>query len=60
MLARELVAAGYRVVEAEDAATGLERFAARRPDLVLLDLGLPDRDGTEVIRACGARRPRRS
>jgi two-component system, OmpR family, KDP operon response regulator KdpE len=50
VLARELAAAGYRVVEAEDAATGLERFAARRPDLVLLDLGLPDRDGSEVIR----------
>ena len=45
VLARELVSAGYRVVEAEDARTGLERFAARRPDLVLLDLGLPDRDG---------------
>ena len=44
-------AAGYRVVEAEDARAGLERFAARRPDLVLLDLGLPDRDGSEVIRA---------
>jgi two-component system KDP operon response regulator KdpE len=50
VLARELTAAGYRVVEAEDAAAGLERFAARRPDLVLLDLGLPDRDGSEVIR----------
>jgi two-component system KDP operon response regulator KdpE len=51
VLARELAGAGYRIVEAEDARTGLERFAARRPDLVLLDLGLPDRDGTEVIRA---------
>ena len=51
VLARELSGAGYRIVEAEDARTGLERFAARRPDLVLLDLGLPDRDGTEVIRA---------
>ena len=51
VLARELSGAGYRVVEAEDARTGLERFAARRPDLVLLDLGLPDRDGSEVIRA---------
>jgi two-component system, OmpR family, KDP operon response regulator KdpE len=51
VLARELASAGYRVVEAEDARTGLERFAARRPDLVLLDLGLPDRDGTDVIRA---------
>ena len=51
VLARELSGAGYRVVEAVDARTGLERFAARRPDLVLLDLGLPDRDGAEVIRA---------
>ena len=51
VLARELAAAGYRVVQAEDARAGLERFAARRPDLVLLDLGLPDRDGLDVIRA---------
>jgi two-component system KDP operon response regulator KdpE len=50
VLARELAAGGYRVVEAGDARTGLERFAARRPDLVLLDLGLPDRDGADVIR----------
>jgi two-component system, OmpR family, KDP operon response regulator KdpE len=51
VLGRELAGAGYHVVEAEDARTGLERFALRRPDLILLDLGLPDRDGTEVIRA---------
>jgi len=51
VLSREIQHAGYRVVTAEDARTGLERFAARRPDLVLLDLGLPDRDGSEVIRA---------
>ena len=31
VLARELGSAGYRVVEAEDARTGLERFATRRP-----------------------------
>ena len=51
VLVRELAGAGYRVVEAGDARSGLERLAARRPDLVLLDLGLPDRDGSEVIRA---------
>jgi two-component system KDP operon response regulator KdpE len=51
VLARELAGAGYRVVEAEDARTALERFAARRPALVLLDLGLPDLDGLQVIRA---------
>lgn len=51
VLARELAAAGYRVVQAEDARAGLERFAGRRPDLVLLDLGLPDMDGLDVVRA---------
>jgi two-component system, OmpR family, KDP operon response regulator KdpE len=51
VLGRELTLAGYRVVEAADAASGLQRFAQRRPALVLLDLGLPDRDGTEVIRS---------
>jgi two-component system KDP operon response regulator KdpE len=51
VLGRELAAAGYQMVEAEDARTGLQRFALRRPALVLLDLGLPDRDGTDVIRA---------
>ncbi len=41
---------GFRIVEAADAATALERWGAQRPDLVLLDLGLPDADGTVVIR----------
>jgi two-component system KDP operon response regulator KdpE len=51
VLGRELAAAGYRTIEAEDGRTALERFAARRPDLVLLDLGLPDVDGLQVIGA---------
>ncbi len=51
VLTRELAAAGYRVAEAETGASALERFASRRPDLVLLDLGLPDIDGLQVIRA---------
>ena len=51
VLARDLEAAGYRVVEAEDARSAMARFEARRPDLVLLDLGLPDLDGTAVIRS---------
>jgi two-component system KDP operon response regulator KdpE len=51
VLARELAGAGFRVTQAEDARTALERFAARRPALVLLDLGLPDLDGLQVITA---------
>jgi two-component system KDP operon response regulator KdpE len=41
---------GFRIVEAGDAATALERWSAQRPDLVILDLGLPDADGSVVIR----------
>lgn len=39
---------GYQVFEAETAQDGLSQAAARNPDLVLLDLGLPDQDGLEV------------
>ncbi len=42
---------GYRVVEAGTAREALELAAAERPALVLLDLGLPDRDGLELIEA---------
>jgi two-component system KDP operon response regulator KdpE len=41
---------GFRVHEVRDAAEALERWEAGRPDLILLDLGLPDLDGTAVIR----------
>jgi two-component system KDP operon response regulator KdpE len=45
-----LEAEGYRLFFAETAGQGLTETAARQPDLVLLDLGLPDLDGVEVIR----------
>ena len=48
-LRASLTADGYRVLEAEDAASGLRAITQQRPDLILLDLGLPDRDGMEII-----------
>jgi len=48
-LARELSARGYAVEEAEDGATAQRRWEARRPDVVLLDLGLPDLDGLTLV-----------
>src|SRR5512139_3625104 len=41
---------GYRLVEAETGQEGLMQAAARNPDVVLLDLGLPDLDGLEVTK----------
>lgn len=41
---------GFRVAEAVTAADGMRLVAAQRPDAVILDLGLPDRDGIEVLR----------
>jgi two-component system KDP operon response regulator KdpE len=45
-----LVGHGYRLAEAETGAAGLTEAATRNPDVVLLDLGLPDMDGLEVTR----------
>jgi two-component system KDP operon response regulator KdpE len=41
---------GYRLIEATTGADGITQAATRNPDLVLLDLGLPDIDGLEVTR----------
>ena len=49
-LVRNLVARGYRAVEAADGRSALRRWEAKRPDVVLLDLGLPDLDGLDIIR----------
>ncbi|MFF2652719.1 response regulator [Streptomyces sp. NPDC058045] len=45
-----LKARGYEVDSAADGAEALRLAAARHPDVVVLDLGLPDMDGVEVIR----------
>lgn len=46
-----LVDRGFRVIEAETAAEAVARAGEHNPDLVLLDLGLPDRDGITVVTA---------
>jgi two-component system, OmpR family, KDP operon response regulator KdpE len=48
-LRSSLTAAGYRVIEAEDAARALRLLKTDKPDIVILDLGLPDRSGLELI-----------
>jgi two-component system KDP operon response regulator KdpE len=50
MVARALATRGYRVDEAADGAGALARWEQRRPDVIVLDLGLPDMDGLQVIR----------
>ncbi|GAC1662673.1 MAG: response regulator [Candidatus Limnocylindrales bacterium] len=49
-VAANLEAHGHRVSEAADGAAALRRWDAERPDLILLDLGLPDTDGGILIR----------
>jgi two-component system KDP operon response regulator KdpE len=41
---------GFEVFEAETGERGLVEAATRKPDIVILDLGLPDTDGVEVVR----------
>jgi DNA-binding response OmpR family regulator len=48
---------GYSVFEAETGQQGLDIAEAEQPDLVLLDIRLPDIDGWEVLRRLCARSP---
>jgi len=45
-----LQGSGYRLIESATGQEGLTQVATRNPDVVLLDLGLPDIDGLEVVR----------
>jgi CheY-like chemotaxis protein len=47
---RLLSAHGHTVIEAESAAIGLHRAAEARPDVILMDLHMPDRSGVEAAR----------
>lgn len=40
---------GFAAIEAETASAGLDALRREKPDLALLDLGLPDRDGIELV-----------
>ncbi|WP_428334272.1 response regulator [Novosphingobium sp.] len=49
LLNAALTRTGYRVIEAADGRAALASLAIDKPDAVLLDLGLPDRDGLELV-----------
>jgi two-component system cell cycle response regulator DivK len=48
LIKRVLEAAGYQVVEAPDGSTGIDLAVKSPPDLILLDINLPDIDGYEI------------
>jgi two-component system, OmpR family, KDP operon response regulator KdpE len=49
-----LASEGYKVIEAETGKQGLIEAATCKPDLIILDLGLPDMDGVEVVKGVRA------
>jgi two-component system KDP operon response regulator KdpE len=56
-LALNLSARGYQVDTAADGGAALDQAAASIPDVIVLDLGLPDLDGMDIIRAIRAYSP---
>ncbi len=51
ILARTLLARGYRVTTAESGLQAVNLAKAEKPDLILLDILMPDMDGTQVAAA---------
>jgi two-component system cell cycle response regulator DivK len=50
LVRRVLEAEGYRVIEAEDGVQGLDYLRSQTPDLVLMDINLPEVDGYEMTK----------
>lgn len=50
-LRTSLIGNGYHFVEAVTGREGVQMTATVRPDCIILDLGLPDMDGLDVVRA---------
>ncbi len=50
LVRRVLEAEGYRVIEAEDGLAGMDFVQSETPDLVLMDINLPELDGYEVTK----------
>lgn len=57
VIVRVLERHGYRVVSAEDGRRGLAVFHAEKPDLVITDMIMPEREGIETIREICRERP---
>ncbi len=51
LLRISLVSQGYDVIEAQTGNDGIKLAASRSPDLIVLDLGLPETDGKQVLSA---------
>lgn len=59
VLSRKLARSGYEVLLAADGLQGIERAQTQAPDLILMDLGLPEIDGWECVQRLRADRATR-
>jgi len=60
MLSRRLIKRGYQIETAADGAQGIARAQQLRPDLILMDMSLPEVDGWEAVRRLKAEDSTRS
>ncbi len=58
ILRRFLAALSYEILEAADGAEALELSRSRRPDIVLLDIAMPEKDGIQVLKELISEMPR--